>query len=292
MKTIYVHPNEQKDVRAAVAEVCALLLAGGARALLPDSFRDGAPENIPRLPVEEAVKQADFAVCLGGDGTILRLSGPAARAGTPILGVNLGHVGFMTELERDEIPLLSRLLDGSYAVDERMMLRVTVLRNRRAVFGCDALNDAAIVRGGPPFHAVQIDVESDGARAASFRGDGIVLATPTGSTAYSLSAGGPIVEPSSEIVVLTPICAHGFQPGSFVFPARRRLSVRAGCEHDAALSVSCDGDRNFPLLPGDQVVVERSPLSTRLLRVKGRSFYHILQQKLSFSRNDFGRDVP
>lgn len=287
MKTIYVHPNEQKSaVRAPVREVCALLRAREARVLLSDAYQDDALAEIPRCCAAEAIPQASLAVSLGGDGTMLRLSRLAARSGVPILGINLGHVGFMTELERDEIPLLARALDGSFTCDDRMMLRLTVLRQGRAVFSCDALNDVALVRGTPMFHVVHMDVEADGTRVAAFSGDGLVFATPTGSTAYSLSAGGPIVEPSTENIVLTPVCAHGFQPGSFVFSARRRLSVRARCDHGTEVHVSGDGDQNFPLRPGDEVVVERSPLHTRLLRVKGQSFYHILQQKL------IGRDEP
>lgn len=286
MKTIYVHPNEQKpEALAAVAEVCALLAAYDVRVLLSSACPEGFPE-LARCPAAEAIPQADLAIALGGDGTMLRLSRLAARCDTPILGVNLGHVGFMTELERDELPLLSRLLEGRFTCDDRMMLRLTVLRQHREAFACDALNDVAVVRGTPMFHVVHMDVEADGTRVASFHGDGLVFATPTGSTAYSLSAGGPIVEPASENIILTPVCVHGFQPGSFVFSSKRRLSVRAYCDHGAELYVSCDGDRNFPLLSGDEVVIERSPLRTRLLRVKGQSFYHILQQKL------IGRESP
>lgn len=282
MKTIYVHPNEQKpEARDAVWEVCALLRARDVRVLLSAAWpAEIAPGGLPRLPAEEAIPQAELAISLGGDGTMLRLSRLAAPFRVPILGVNLGHVGFMTDLERDELPLLHRLLDGQFTVDDRMMLRLTVLRGRRTVFSCDALNDIALVRGTPMFHVVHMDVRADGTRVTSFSGDGLIFATPTGSTAYSLSAGGPIVEPSSENIVLTPVCAHGFQPGSFVFSAQRRLSVHASCDHGISLYVSGDGDQNFPLQPGDEIVVERSPLVTRLLRIKGQSFYHILQQKL------------
>ncbi|MDE7035184.1 NAD(+)/NADH kinase [Clostridiaceae bacterium] len=287
MKTIYVHPNEQKpNIREAVSEVCTLLRGRGERVLVSAAYFDPALPGVTYCPAEEAIPQAAFAVSLGGDGTMLRLSRLAARSQVPIIGVNLGHVGFMTELERDEIPLLGRVLDGNFTCDDRMMLRLTVLRGGRAVFTCDALNDIALVRGTPMFHVVHIDVEADGTRVAAFSGDGVVFATPTGSTAYSLSAGGPIVEPSTENIVLTPVCAHGFQPGSFIFSARRRLSIHARCGHSAGLCVSGDGDQDFPLLPGDEAVVERSPLQTRLLRVKGHSFYHILQQKL------IGRDEP
>ncbi len=281
MKIVYVHPNEQKpDIVPAVAEVCALLQEQGVQVLLSDACFDPALSGVRYCAAEEAIPQAAFAVSLGGDGTMLRLSRLAARSGVPILGINLGHVGFMTELERDEVPLLSRLFSGGFTCDDRMMLRYSVSRRGWTVFSGDALNDVAVVRGNPQFHLIHIDVEADGTRVTSFGGDGVVFATPTGSTAYSLSAGGPIVEPSTENIVLTPVCAHSAQPGAFVFSAARRLSVRARCSHDMDMVVSGDGDQNFTLQPGDEVNVERSPLQTRLLRVKGQSFYHILQKKL------------
>ena len=249
MKIVYVHPNEQKpDIVPAVAEVCALLQEQGVQVLLSDACFDPALSGVRYCAAEEAIRLA-------------------ARSGVPILGINLGHVGFMTELERDEVPLLSRLFSGGFTCDDRMMLRYSVSRRGRTVFSGDALNDVAVVRGNPQFHLIHIDVEADGTRVTSFGGDGVVFATPTGSTAYSLSAGGPIVEPSTENIVLTPVCAHSAQPGAFVFSAARRLSVRARCSHDMDMVVSGDGDQNFTLQPGDEVNVERSPLQTRLLRV-------------------------
>lgn len=282
MKAIYVHPNEQKPgIRSAVAAICEILREHNVRILISSAYFDPALADVLYCPVEEAIAQAVLVISLGGDGTMLRLSGVAARAGVPILGINLGHVGFMTELERDEIPLLARLFeDGGAVCDDRIMLRFSVLRHGREVFSGDALNDVAVVRGNPQFHVIHMDIEADGTRVTSFGGDGVVFSTPTGSTAYSLSAGGPIVEPSSNIIVVTPVCAHSLRPSSFVFSADRRLSVCAHCSHDVEIVVSGDGDRNFTLQPGDKVIVERSPMLTRLIRVKGQSFYHILQQKL------------
>lgn len=282
MRAVYVHPNEQKPgIAPAVAEVCALLQERGVRVLLSSAYFDPALENIQYLPAAEAIPQAALVVSLGGDGTMLRLARLAAASKVPILGINLGHVGFMTELERDEIPLLARLFDGGPVCDDRIMIHYSVLRQGAEVFSGDALNDVAVVRGNPQFHVIHMDVEADGVRVTSFGGDGVVFATPTGSTAYSLSAGGPIVEPSTDNIVLTPVCAHSLRPSSFVFSAERRLSVRVHCRHDVEIVVSGDGDQNFTLKPGDEVVVERSPLQMRLLRVKGQNFYHILQQKLS-----------
>ncbi len=282
MRAVYVHPNEQKPgIAPAVAEVCALLQERGVRILLSSAYFDPELENIQYLPAAEAIPRAALVVSLGGDGTMLRLARLAAASKVPILGINLGHVGFMTELERDEIPLLARLFDGGPVCDDRIMMHYSVLRQGAEVFSGDALNDVAVVRGNPQFHVIHMDVEADGVRVTSFGGDGVVFATPTGSTAYSLSAGGPIVEPSTDNIVLTPVCAHSLRPSSFVFSAERRLSVRVRCRHDVEIVVSGDGDQNFTLKPGDEVVVERSPLQMRLLRVKGQNFYHILQQKLS-----------
>ena len=282
MRAVYVHPNEQKPgIAPAVAEVCALLQERGVRILLSSAYFDPELENIQYLPAAEAIPRAALVVSLGGDGTMLRLARLAAASKVPILGINLGHVGFMTELERDEIPLLARLFDGGPVCDDRIMMHYSVLRQGAEVFSGDALNDVAVVRGNPQFHVIHMDVEADGVRVTSFGGDGVVFATPTGSTAYSLSAGGPMVEPSTDNIVLTPVCAHSLRPSSFVFSAERRLSVRVRCRHDVEIVVSGDGDQNFTLKPGDEVVVERSPLQMRLLRVKGQNFYHILQQKLS-----------
>lgn len=282
MKMVYIHPNEQKSgMASAVAAVCEILRRHGVRIEISDAYFDPALEGVAYAPAADAISRAAFVISLGGDGTMLRLARLAALAEVPVIGINLGHVGFMTELERDEIPLLERLFEENGAVcDDRIMLRFSVVRQGEAVFLDDALNDVAVVRGNPQFHVIHMEIEADGIPVTNFGGDGVVFSTPTGSTAYSLSAGGPIVEPSTDNIVLTPVCAHSLRPSSFVFSAKRRLSVRARCSHEVEIVVSGDGDRNFTMLPGDQVIVERSPLHTRLLRVKGQNFYHILQQKL------------
>lgn len=282
MKSFFIYPNMRKgDAVALVPQVCARLQRDGVRLILPMQMRAAAPEvpGADYMETDEAIRVADVAVVLGGDGTMLRIARAAAQNDVPLLGVNVGHVGFMTELEPGELGEMEKLFDGYSSIDSRMMLHVSVIRNQRVVYENDALNDIVIAKG-TAFRVVRVCISADDEEVTSFNGDGVIVATPTGSTAYGLSAGGPVIEPSAENMAVIPICAHALAAKSFVFSPERRIMLTASCEGGSEVFVSADGGQGFAVRPDDRVIITRSPLRTRLVRLKGISFYKILQQKL------------
>ena len=282
MKNFFIYPNMRKDgARAVLPDVCARLHRQGVRLMLPLQMRN-VPLDLPGVDYMEpdaAIRLADLAVVLGGDGTMLRLARVAALHEVPMLGINVGHVGFMTELEPSELGEMEKLFTDEYSIDSRMMLQVSVIRDRRVVYENDALNDV-VVSKGTAFRVVSVSILADDKEVTRFNGDGVIVATPTGSTAYGLSAGGPVIEPSAENTAVIPICAHALTAKSFVFAPERRITLAAACEGGSEVFISTDGGQSFAVRPDDRVVITRSPLRTRLVRLKGLSFYQILQQKL------------
>ena len=236
------------------------------------------PTDMNFCELSREIKNADMLICFGGDGTILHASKIATRYQVPILGVNIGTMGFMAELEAGELSLLEKLVQGEYSIEKRMMLHVTVTNNGKELFNEVALNDAAITKGAVA-RVIQMSVECDGVEAISCSGDGVIISTPTGSTAYSMSAGGPIVEPSARNIIITPICAHAFQAKGIVTAPWRTISVRLSKLGRRNAFLSVDGGRAFKLNADDIVTVRKSDQETRLIRLKDISFYEILNNK-------------
>ena len=282
MKNIFIYPNLRKDsARDILQPVCDQLRRDGVRLMLPKQMRVVPPiiEDADYMKTEDAVQFADMAVVLGGDGTMLRLAREAAQNQLPLLGINVGHVGFMTELEPAELPKMEKLFTDEFSLDSRMMLHVAVQRGGRIVYENDALNDIVIAKG-TAFRVVRVGISADNEEVTRFNGDGVIAATPTGSTAYGLSAGGPVIEPSAENIAVIPICAHALAAKSFVFAPERSVSITAACEGGSEVFISADGGQGFAVRPDDRVIITRSDLQTRLISLKGNSFYRILQQKL------------
>lgn len=286
MRTIFIYPNLRKEsARAILPAVCEQLHGEDVQLILPNQLRSSTHElydevmALDYMETSEAVRLADAAVVLGGDGTMLCIARAAAQNELPLLGINVGHVGFMTELEPAELGEMRGLLAGEYSIDSRMMLHVAVERHGRVVYENDALNDIVIAKG-TAFRVVRVGISADGEEVTRFNGDGVIAATPTGSTAYGLSAGGPVIEPSAENLAVIPICAHALAAKSFVFAPERTLAITARCEGGSEVFISADGGQGFAVRPDDRVLITRSALRTRLIRLKGNSFYRILQQKL------------
>lgn len=284
MKTVFVWPNLGKETMAdAVEEALHIILSHGAAIILPEESRGleiHCDTTIQYLPQDEAIRACDFILSLGGDGTILRIAEWAALEQKPLLGVNLGHVGFMTELEHAEMDKIGSVFDKAYCLDERMMLELRVQRHGQTLIEQLALNDVTVSKA-MLFRVIQIGIFADSVPVTSFMGDGVVVATPTGSTGYSLSAGGAIIEPVAENIIVTPVCAHNFYAKSFVFAPEREICITAEGPEDSGVCVSVDGRDGLELQPGDRICIRRALQKTQLIRVKGRSFYNILQQKLS-----------
>ena len=265
--------------------VAERLATGAEEILIPLSYKDRILRNkshrkeFSYLPVETVYAEAELVVVLGGDGAMLDAARKTAPLGTPILGINMGRVGYMSELEMDELSLLDRVFEGKTRVDERTMLQATVQgtggQNR---FSAYALNEAAIT-GGAAARIVDLQL-SDGAELIyTYRADGLLVATPTGSTAYSLSAGGPIVDPKLACFCVTPICPHSLSARPLVFPDTADLRIKNICNREKVLHLTLDGRTTFDLYYGDTVRITRSDRTVRLLRIKDESFYAKIRMK-------------
>lgn len=278
------NPYRDKGLRTAL-EADRILRKAGAETVLCLPFvpkkgdRLDLPRNLSLHQLEEELPRADLLVCFGGDGTILHAARDATLHGVPILGVNMGSVGFMAELEQSELSMLSKLAAGKYTTESRMMLDVAVRRDGKVIFSDIALNDAVLTKGAVA-RVLELEVYADKALMVRFSADGVIVATPTGSTAYSMSAGGPIVEPTAENILVTPICAHSLQAKPLVMGRDRVVSVRMGKLSRKTAYLSVDGGRAFKLCGGDTVEVRRSRSVTRLVRLTDHSFYEIIDQKL------------
>ena len=221
------NPYRDKGLRVAL-EARRVLEHSGAQTVLCLPFqpkkgdRLDLPRQVPLSLLDKELPTADLLVCFGGDGTILHAARDATLHGVPILGVNMGSVGFMAELERSELPLLAPLAHGMYTIEERMMLDVKVLRGEKVVSQDMALNDAVISKGSMA-RVAEMEVFADRVKVTGITGDGVIVATPTGSTAYSMSAGGPIVEPTSKSIVVTPVCAHQLTARAMVLADRKSV---------------------------------------------------------------------
>jgi NAD+ kinase len=245
-----------------------------------ESARDlGLPEL--GIPAADLSRRADVLVVFGGDGTILQAARQAARDGIPILGVNLGGFGFLAEVQDRAVDdALLRVLAGDYRVDERMMLQAQVWRAHRVVRELLALNDVVVTKSGYA-RLLRIRTDINDIHLATHLADGLIVATPTGSTAYSLSAGGPILHPDLDAIVLTPICAHTLNARAVVLSGTEVVTIRV--EPTGAPSVlTVDGQEGHPLEPDDVVRVARAPCRARLVRLGRTGFYRLLRTKLSW----------
>ncbi len=273
---ILLVPNLSRDLDLTVtSQVAACLFSYGADLACTETLG-----NVSQMTPSQGAEWADFAIVLGGDGTILRFAHSAALRNLPILGINCGNLGYMAELNGEEPEQLKRLFTGDYVVEERMMLKTSVLRADDLVFSVDCLNDAVVSYGQLP-HLISFDLAERGQIFASYHADGIIFSTPTGSTAYSLSAGGPILDPVLKAIAVTPICAHSLTSRPTVFSSSADLSLIVGSQKKGEAYLTCDGDRNCLLREGDRVMISVSSLTTRLIRFGYTPFGTVLSAKLN-----------
>ena len=283
MKRVILTPNPYRDSNfATVREAMRILSENGMEPRLCLPFEIDRSFDLPKdlrfHRLDREIQEADLLICFGGDGTILHMAKFATRHNVPILGVNIGTLGFIAELESTELALLAKLAKDEYQVDRRMMLDVTVQRDRDIIFHDICLNDVAITKGTVA-RIVNLSVACDGVQAMEFAGDGLIVATPTGSTAYSLSAGGPIMEPEAEGILITPVCAHDMTSRSMVASHNRRITVELtkNVRRNAYLTV--DGGKALKMNMGDVATIRKSDKQALLIRLKDRSFYDIVNAK-------------
>ncbi len=287
MKRVVLTPNPYRDKNfKTVREAVEILEQAGVEACVCLPFEVDKtfelPSDIHFCRLDRELPKASAVICFGGDGTILHMAKAATRFGIPILGVNIGTMGFMAELESSELSELKRLATGDYTVDSRMMLDVTVMRDREIIFKDICLNDAAITKGAIA-RIVHLAVKCDGVQAMECGGDGVIIATPTGSTAYSLSAGGPIVEPEANSILVTPVCAHDVASRTLVTSENRVITVELTLNARRNAYLSVDGGKAMKINMGDEITVRKSRLVTKLLRLKNHSFYDVVNRKFKNS---------
>ena len=287
MKNIILTPNPYRDKNfQTVRSAIQVLREAGIEPKVCLPFEVDRSFELPRdirfSRLDRELPNAELLICFGGDGTILHTAKAATRKGVPVLGVNIGTMGFMAELESTELDKLALLVQDKYTIDSRMMLDVTVQRDRDIIYHDICLNDAVITKGAVA-RIVHLAVKCDGIQAMECGADGMVISTPTGSTAYSLSAGGPIVEPQANSIIVTPICSHDVGSRCIVASDKRVITVELTQNARRNAYLSADGGKAIRLNMGDVVTVKKSKLETRLVRLKDRSFFDVVSTKFKIN---------
>lgn len=280
MRTVGLAPNPHKKgaVRLAL-ELAEWLTASGIRALIC-SVADAASCKAESV-CDDDIADSELVVVLGGDGTMLRWSRLAAPKGTPMLGVNFGRYGFITEVRpKDAQAAIARFLDGDYFLSERVVLRATVTHRNKKTDTYYALNDV-VVSKGPLARMMGLHLSVNDKFIVTYSADGIIVASPTGSTAYSLSAGGPVVHPGINVLIVTPICPHTLNARSLVVPDSELVQILGECGEEAApITLTVDGQLSEGLNCREKVEVGKADFTAKLVQMEPQSFYHKLQNRL------------
>lgn len=236
-------------------------------------------DKISFMSFDKLYKSSDAVIVLGGDGTILETARHAAGSDVPVLGMNLGRLGYLAELEMHELDMLDKIIKGEYTIDERSMLKVSIRSERKGIIYCGyALNDA-VISNAPKL--IDLELLDNGAPITTFRADGLIISTPTGSTAYSMSAGGAVVDPRLKCFCITPICPHSFTSKPLIFPDSAEIEVVNCTKREKRVCLTLDGRQFFDVYYGDTVLVGKAPFAAKLIRVKPSSFYKTLRNKLN-----------
>ena len=276
---VFLVPNLDKEhTVSCVEEVCRQLTQRGVACWMESCF-EPAFSHLPLTfgQFEPALESCDVVITVGGDGTILHTAKSVMQYKKPILGINTGRLGFLATLEMHQLDRLEGLITGDYRVEERMLLRISHYRGT----GCRyyfALNDAVLSKGSS--HIIDFDLYCGNDLVVRYTANGVIIATPTGSTAYSLSAGGPIVSPFAQAMVMTPICPHSLTGRSMVFGAQENLSLRINEKNTGEAFLEIDGETNIPVSQGDEIVIGRAEEKIKLINIGNRPFYDIVNQKI------------
>ena len=278
--TVYISPNPGKSsARELALRAAQILRTHGASVLMEQKWKqDCNIAGVEYLPFEACMEQTDVILTIGGDGTILHVANLTLSYHKPILGINLGRCGFLATCEVDELEIkLSAVARGRYSLDSRMLLYVRVLGDDG--WEGHALNDVVVTKGRLQ-QAIDFSVYCDDILVEHFRGDGVIVATPTGSTAYSLAAGGPILDSQTKGIVVTPICPHSLATPPMVFAQERKINICVGQVADDEVFISCDGDDGYTLRAGATAVVRLSDQNVQLITFSRADQFQAIDQKL------------
>ena len=281
--TVTLHVNmTRKNAFNVALDVCAQLKKLNVNVLMSDDLKQyfsDCADNVSFIGIEQSVALCDVLIAIGGDGTIIHSSHYAVKYDKPILGINAGRLGFLAGLEKQELELLHNLISGNYTIDKRMMLCVKHYENGEFIDEYTCLNDL-IIAHGDSLRLCEIEAYSEGRLVNTYLADGLIAATPTGSTAYSLSAGGPVVDTSIESIILTPVCSHSLFARSMIFRPDTVIHFRVKNPDISHAVFSCDGEKGIPMSESSSLIVTKSDKKVRILRIKSDSFTDILSHKL------------
>ena len=280
MKTAVVVNLSKEEAISCAGEISLLMLSKNAEVFMLSEcapFYKGVKISFTDT-IEELFKVCDIAITVGGDGTIIHAAKYAARFDKPLIGVNVGRLGFAADIEIDGISELTRILNGDYSVEERILFDVEVIKNGVSK-NYLAVNDAVIARGQLS-RIIDLQVTLDDEEIAKYRADGLLFSTPTGSTAYSLSAGGPIIAPQLDCILMTPVCPHSLFSRSVIFSGNSVLTVSVKIPSECCCVLTIDGEKNVDILAEDKVKIRKSDLKLKFVSINKRNFYRKLNEKL------------
>ena len=268
------------ETKAIAGEVLDVLKDTDCRIYFDKKYYDViSNENCEFLSSAELMQVCDIAIVIGGDGTTMKIAKKAAILGKPTLGINGGRLGFLSGIERNELNLLKDVIEGKYQLEERMMLKAEIIENEKAVKTFHCLNDAIFSRGDFA-RLIDIKVTSNGRELLDTRADGVIVSTPTGSTAYSLAAGGPVLSPDLNCFEVTSICPHSLMDRSIVVSSDNQLTVETISDVSNNAILTCDGEPPVDISANTSVIISLSPYRARLVKIKPDNFYEVMKKKL------------
>ena len=272
MDKIVIITNQKKDEDGYITKKCTDILCPHFQI----EYDNGTDTSLTK----KTLSGSKAAIVIGGDGTILAASLAAAECKVPVLGINLGNLGYLADIELTDLDDgLKAFIDGNYTIEERFMIEAKCRSKDGNVTLLPALNDIVVSRASYT-RMIALDVLVDSHFLSSYVGDGIVISTPTGSTAYSLSAGGPVAHPGLDVSIITPVCSHTMGSKPVIVPGKSNITVRFHGTFDDKSMLTADGQRAIKIVDGDTITVSASPLKTKLIKVTDRNFCEILHKKL------------
>jgi NAD+ kinase len=295
MKVIGVIVNRNRDENLKYTRILTENMCNaGIKVLLSsdvvEELRMSSDNLVKAESEEEFLKEAQMVICLGGDGTFLKVARMVYREKLPILGINLGNLGFLTEIERNDIrSAVDSLIQDDYVIEERMMLEATIIRDGKVIGKDTALNDIVISRGALS-RILHLKTYINNEFVDMFPGDGLIVSSPTGSTAYSLSAGGPIVEPDIDLIIVSPICPHILYSRSIITTGSRMVKVVVDEDYNHRALVTVDGQKGHEIIGRDIIEVKKSSHTIKLVRINPRNFFDILRTKIYFRGESLKKD--
>jgi NAD+ kinase len=291
MMSIGVLTNREKDINLKYTSILVGgILGKGAEVNLCSDISLELNLSDSGLDEENVIEKSEILICLGGDGTFLKYARKAYNKGIPMLGINLGSLGFLTEVEKTDLSItVECLINGNFEIEERIMLESSIISDGKIISKDVALNDVVISRGALS-RILHIKTYINNDFVDTFPGDGVIVSSPTGSTAYSLSCGGPIVEPDLDLMIVTPICPHILYSRSFITAGDRvvKLVVDENYCHDAMVTI--DGQEGIIIRGGDYIEVKKAPCTVKLIRINSRNFFNILRTKIYDRGERLSRD--